>query len=194
MAQPIWMVFPPSLRVEAKTADDECRDERSFVCSDQVKGTLLAPPWMFQVVTISWFIFTLLSSLVFFIRLYISCHENGPSTDYSNHPFHNYAGIAQACSQQRHFAYKVCVGVSSVCYFPVQLSWSGHRPGPCADVSSSYLTTCFFQIHNRRWKSIAAHACVRHQSVPFAVATSVPVPLHGAVLPRCTHLNTLRLL
>lgn len=32
------MAFPPPLKVEAKTADDERRDERSFVRGDQEKG------------------------------------------------------------------------------------------------------------------------------------------------------------
>lgn len=79
---------------------------------------------MFQVVTISrlvQFYFIIKSGL--FIRFDISFQENGPN--YRNYHFHNYAGIVQTCSEQRQFLQKVCVGVSSVCYLPVQLSWGG---------------------------------------------------------------------
>lgn len=80
---------------------------------------------MFQVVTISRLVqsYFIIKSGLFHTPF--SCQQNGPSTNYSNHRFHNYAGIAQTCSQQQHFVYKVCVGVSSVCYLPVQLSWRG---------------------------------------------------------------------
>lgn len=86
-----------------------------------------------------------------------------------------------------------CVCVSPLCVIYQRNSHGeapsclDQRPGPCADVSSSRSTT--------GWRPIAAHACVPHLSFPFAVATCVPVPLHGAALPSsCTHLNTLRLL
>lgn len=99
-------------------------------------------------------------SPVLFICFYIRSKENGPTTDYGNHRFHNYAAIAQTRSQQLHVCIRcvcVCNLFSSLPCVIYQSNFHGEALSSLdlgtdayADMSSSYLTTYLFQGHIRR--------------------------------------------
>lgn len=98
-------------------------------------------------------------SPVFFICFYIRSQENGPTTDYGNHRFHNYAAITQTRSQQLHVWIR-CVCVCNLFSCPHQSNFDGEAlssldlgTGAYADTSPSYLTTYLFQGHIRRTRS-----------------------------------------